>query len=61
MSQINMKMKSDQSGITEGGREVPVGTEVEYVCHEGWGVVRVRFEDGTEDVMSPWCFAQLRS
>ncbi len=54
-----MKMTTDRLGVTEKGRKVPVGTTVEYLGHVPGGMVAVRFEDGTEDVMHPMCFKQL--
>jgi hypothetical protein len=55
-----MKMTSDKEGVTETGRRVEVGTEVEYICFVVGGMVRVRLPDGTEDVMNPRCFKALR-
>lgn len=57
---FEMKMTSDKDGVTETGRRVEVGTEVEYLCHVVGGMVRVRLPDGTEDVMHPRCFKVLR-
>ncbi len=57
---IDMMMTSDHPGVAESGRPLPVGTTVEYMAHLGWGAVRVRMSDGTIEVVSPRCFAQLR-
>lgn len=55
-----MKMRTAYAGETEGGKSVPVGTEVEYLGHVPGGMVRVRRDDGSEEIMHPHCFAELR-
>lgn len=57
---INTDMVSDREGLTEKGLHVPIGTTVEYCGHVVGGMVRVRFADGTKDVMHPHCFPGLR-
>jgi hypothetical protein len=57
---LDLTMVSDREGTTEQGIRVPAGTTVEYRAHVSSGMVRVRFEDGHEDVMHPACFEQLR-
>lgn len=57
---MDLTMKSDRLGKTESGVEVPIGTVVEYMGHVSGGAVRVRLPSGSEEVMSPLCFAQLR-
>lgn len=63
--EINLSMTTDRPGIAEmmdgmHERTVEPGTTVEYVCHKGWSVL-VRFDDGTEGLMNPNCFSQLRA
>lgn len=55
-----MKMTSDRDGETERGTLVPAGTEVTYLAHVPFGMVKVRLPDGTEAVMHPHCFPGLR-
>lgn len=57
----DLGMTSDRRGYTETGRCVEIGTTVEYCGHVVGGMIRVRFADGTEDVMHPHCFEQLRA
>lgn len=57
---IDLRMTSDRDAEAECGRFVPAGTRVEYCAHLGRGMVRVRLEDGTEVVVHPHCFEQLR-
>ncbi len=54
------EMKVDRTGMTEDGRPVPVGTLVVYLGHLPGGIVSVRLPDGTEVVMHPACFKELR-
>lgn len=53
-------MTTDRLGVTDGGRRVELGTTVGYRGHVVGGMVRVRFADGTEDIMHPHCFKSLR-
>lgn len=55
-----LKMTSDREGITESGRKIQIGTTVTYICHVVGGMVRVCLEDGTEEIMHPNCFKELR-
>lgn len=52
-------MVTDRESETLGGRRVPIGTRVEYLFHSG-PYPRVRFEDGTDDLMVPSAFPRLR-
>lgn len=60
MSTVDMSMASDRDGQTESGKTIPAGTKVEYVAHVYGGAVKVKLPDGSVEVMSPNCFAQLR-
>lgn len=55
-----LEMTSDRDGKTESGRLVSAGTEVEYCGHVIGGMVAVRLPDGSDHVMHPHCFPQLR-
>jgi hypothetical protein len=57
---VDLKMTSDREGVTESGKSVPTGTDVEYIAHVYGGMVKVKLPDGSIDVMHPYCFAQLR-
>jgi hypothetical protein len=58
---LDLSLTSDRDGRTERGALIKSGTTVEYCGHVVGGMVRVRFDDGTEDIMHPHCFSQLRS
>lgn len=55
-----MKMTSDKPGDTESGKHVPAGTTVEYLGHLPGYAIKVRLPDGSEEIMHPHCFAELR-
>lgn len=55
-----MEMTSDHKGVTESGKEVPVGTTVKYLGHLPGCAVSVKLPDGSEEVMHPHCFPDLR-
>lgn len=57
---VDLSMRVTRAGETDKGVVVLVGTVVEYLGHVGGGAVRVRFEDGTEAIMHPACFDELR-
>jgi hypothetical protein len=57
---INLDMTSDRDAQSEGGRLIKAGTTVEYVCHVV-RAVRVRLVDGSEEIVDPNVFPQLRS
>ena len=57
---VDLKMVSDRMGVTVCGKQVPVGTAVEYCGHVPGGMVQVRLEDGKMVVMHPHCFKELR-
>lgn len=59
MKNIDLSLKADRCGITDGGRHIEPGETVEYVAHVGWNV-RVRFPDGTEDISPSAIFPSLR-
>lgn len=59
-SEINLKMTADRRGVSEGKRDIPVGTVCEYVCHVSGGMVRVRLPGVDEDVVHQHMFRELR-
>jgi len=56
---IDLQMTSDRDALSESGVTVKSGTTVEYVCHVG-RVVKVRLSDGSEQILNPNVFPQLR-
>jgi hypothetical protein len=57
---MNMNLTSDHDGETESGKFVPAGTTVKYDGHLPGGAIKVIFQDGSEEIMSPSCFPTLR-
>lgn len=57
---LDLEMTTDRAGVTETGKEVPVGTSVIYVAHVPGGMVKVRLADGSVEVLHPHCFPTLR-
>lgn len=57
---INLNMTSDRDAQSESGRVIKAGTTVEYVCHVV-RAVRVRLSDGSEEIVNPNVFPQLRA
>jgi hypothetical protein len=55
-----LQMTSDHDSTTESGKPVPAGTTVEYLGHLPGAAVKVRMPDGSEEVMHPNCFPELR-
>lgn len=55
-----MNMTSDYKGETETGKTIPAGTTVTYIGHVIGGMVKVRLQDGSEEIMHPNCFPTLR-
>ena len=53
-------MIADKPGQARTGRELSVGTTVEYLGHVPGGMVRVRFPDDTYEIVHPGCFAEFR-
>lgn len=58
-SNIDMSLKADRRGVTDGGRSIEPGDTVEYVAHVGWNI-RVRFSDGTTDIAPAAIFPTMR-
>jgi hypothetical protein len=57
---MSLTMTCDRPGIGENGTSVNEGMQVEYLGHVPGGMVRVRFADGTVDIVHPNCFHCLR-
>lgn len=57
---INLSMTSDRPCMAESGLMIHIGTTVTYVCHCSGQAVRVKMEDGSEEVVHPHCFPELR-
>jgi hypothetical protein len=55
-----MEITTDKNGVTESGKEVPVGTVCTYECHVPGGMVRVTLPDGSVEIVHPHIFAALR-
>lgn len=60
MSNLNLNMTSDRDALSESDRMIKAGTTVEYVCHVAARAVRVRLPDGSEEIVNPNAFSQLR-
>jgi hypothetical protein len=63
MTSIDLSMTADRDCADEDGHSllIKAGDLVEYRGHVVGGMVRVRHTDGTEVIVHPHCFAQLRS
>lgn len=57
---IDLCMVSDRPCISDRGMMVNVGTKVTYLGHLPGHAVKVRMEDGSEEVVHPHCFPELR-
>lgn len=57
---IDLSMTSDRPCVSERGVMVHVGTKVTYVAHVGGQAVKCRMEDGSEEILHPHCFPELR-
>ncbi len=57
---IDLSMTSDRPCISERGMMISVGTKVTYLGHLPGQAVKVRMEDGSEEVVHPHCFPELR-
>lgn len=57
---IDLSMTSDRPCISERGMMINVGTKVTYLGHLPGQAVKVRMEDGSEEVVHPHCFPELR-
>ena len=55
-----LSMVSDRPCISDRGMMVNVGTKVTYLGHLPGQAVKVRMEDGSEEVVHPHCFPELR-
>lgn len=55
-----LEMTSDRHGQTEAGKEIPVGTIAKCCGHLPGCAVRIRLQDGTEHIVHPGIFPQLR-
>ena len=56
----DLTMTSDRPCVSERGMMVHAGTKVTYVGHMGGQAVKCRMEDGTEEILHPHCFPELR-
>lgn len=59
-AQSHLSMTSDRPCISDRGMMVNVGTKVTYLGHLPGQAVKVRMEDGSEEVVHPHCFPELR-
>jgi hypothetical protein len=57
---VDLTMTSDRPCISERGFMVHAGVKVIYLGHIGTRAVRVRMEDGSEEIVHPHCFPELR-
>lgn len=55
-----MEITTDRAGISEDGIEIPTGTKCEYLCHVPGGMVKVRLENGDEEIVHPHIYKELR-
>jgi hypothetical protein len=53
-------MTSDRPCISVRGLMVHAGVKVTYLCHIAGLAVKVRMEDGSEEILHPHCFPELR-
>ena len=61
---VDMSLISDRDGVTESGKRVPAGTKVEYLGHVFARSVKVKLENGSEEIMNPqinWAPGQTKS
>lgn len=58
---MSIKMKVTHAGMTESGKLLEIGTEVEYIGHLLGGAVKVRLADGTEENVMAGCFDELKT
>lgn len=56
----NLTMTSDRPCISERGTMVHAGTKVTYAGHIARGAVKCTMEDGSEEILNPNCFPELR-
>ena len=56
----DLTMTSDRPCISERGVMVHAGVKVTYLGHIAARAVKVRMEDGSEEVVHPHCFPELR-
>jgi hypothetical protein len=56
----DLSMTSDRPCISDSGAMVHAGTKVTYLGHLPGQAVKVRMEDGSEEVVHPHCFPELR-
>lgn len=59
---VDLNMTADRDGVDVDGHSllVKAGDTVEYRGHVVGGMIRVSHADGTEVIVHPYCFAQLR-
>jgi hypothetical protein len=57
---VILSMTCDRPCMTERGLLVQPGTKVTYLGHLGGQAIEVRMEDGSEEVVHPHCFPELR-
>jgi hypothetical protein len=53
-------MLADKEGKTERGFKICQGDNVRYLGHVPGGMVKIRFDDGVEDICHPALFPRLR-
>jgi len=57
---LDLSMTSDRPCISERGLMVHAGVKVTYLGHIAAKAVMVRMEDGSEEILHPHCFPELR-
>lgn len=57
---LSLSMTSDRPCMTDSGLLIQPGTKVTYMGHLPGQAVKVRMEDGSEEVVHPHCFPELR-
>lgn len=55
-----MDLTTDKAGVTESGKEIPIGTKCRYLGHVVGGAAKVRMPDGSEEIVNPHIFKELR-
>lgn len=55
-----MNLTTDKAGVTESGKEIPIGTKCRYLGHVAGGAVKVRMPDGSEEIVNPRIFKVFR-
>lgn len=60
VAHVDLSMTSDRPCISERGMMVHAGTKVTYLGHVGSRAVKCKMEDGSEEILHPHCFPELR-